>query len=394
MTSTDQLLAHCLEHMTETDAANLVPRFQKALMRYRMAPPVLYSIAGMCRQYGYEALWRYYEDLALSLEHVSHEDRYFRGQAMVQHGDWVGWADREARLFSPYEAAIWQPHFRLMQWTTRAWDGKEFIGDKTLYAIADGGFGDCLQMLRYIPTLQARAASVIIGVRDDLASLVHYNFGGRVTVTDIDAPPAESYQRYVWMMSLPALVGSIPPFEKLRVPKPRVINESDPTVRRIGLCWAGHSLYPGDRPDEAHSITLDDLAQLFVLENIEWHSLQVGRWASDADRYPLIVQPERRLESFVDSANLIAGLDCVVTIDTSVAHLAGNLGVPTFLLLGWVPPWRWGSCGDTTPWYPSMRLVRQRVPGDWTDVVGRLLKQLIDSHAESQGKSVVGNTSA
>jgi hypothetical protein len=372
----DRLLDECIRRLSPSDAAMLMPRFRSALERYALAPPLLYSIATLCLQYGYTELWEYYDRLAFTLPHVAHEDFYFRAQAKIRRGDWSGWADREARLISPHEATIWQPHFREMQWTTRAWDGKESIQGKVLLVVADGGFGDCLQMLRYVPHLAALAGSLLIAVRPEMRSLVQSNFGHLVTVTSIDEPPSIPFQRYVWLMSLPALIGFIPRFKPLCPPSPLCLDGLPADGLRVGLCWAGTSHHPNDRDDNLRSLTLDDLTPFFGLEYVRWYSLQVGRWASNAADHPNIVQPPMPISTFAESANLVAALDCVVTIDTSVAHLAGSLGVPTLVLLTWLPEFRWGLASETTAWYPSLRLLRQSSPGDWPGVVSRVLARL------------------
>lgn len=262
-----------------------------------------------------------------------------------------------------------------MQWTTRAWDGVEPIQDKTLLAIANGGFGDCLQMIRYMPRLAAIAGSLIIAVRPQILSLVEHNFGRIATVVSTERLPLIPFQRYVWMMSLPALIGSIPAFDALRTPSATPAAPREGRLR-VGLNWAGTSHHPNDRDDNLRSITLDDLSPLLELEWVTWYSVQVGRWASDADHNARIVQPSTPIRSFEDSANLVAALDCVVTIDTAVAHLAGSLNVPTLVLLTWLPEFRWGLVSERTPWYPSLLLIRQTSPGDWPGVFDRTFQHL------------------
>jgi hypothetical protein len=370
-----ELLDECLSGMAPADAAILVPRFRNAMQRYRFAPPLLYSIAMLCLQYGYSSLCQYYEDLATSLPHRTHEDLYFRGQAKLRHSDWSGWNDREARLASPHEADIWLPHLRDLQWTTRSWDGSDDLRDKSMLVIADGGFGDCLQMLCYLDRLAHTAASLSVMVRPELELFVHYNFGSAASVTTL-GEPCPRVDRYAWMMSLPALLGTIPPFRPLRAPDPVRLPRPDGRRRQIGICWAGHSHFPGNLADGAHSITIGDLAPLFEVNATEWHSLQVGQWASQADQHPQLIRPAVPPSSFAETANLISSLDYVVTVDTAVAHLSGRLSRPTFLLLGWVPPWRWGSNIATTPWYPTMRIIRQPAPRDWAGVTNQLIDAL------------------
>jgi hypothetical protein len=118
------------------------------------------------------------------------------------------------------------------------------------------------------------------------------------------------------------------------------------------------------------------IAPLLARTDIEWHTLQVGERAVEADRYPSLVRPWPPLITFGDTADLIAELDMVVAVDTAVGHLAGCLGAPTYLMLPFCSEYRWGL-EDRTPWYPSMQLVRQPAAGDWAGAVVRL-QQLLD----------------
>jgi hypothetical protein len=117
------------------------------------------------------------------------------------------------------------------------------------------------------------------------------------------------------------------------------------------------------------------LAPLFRLDDTTWYSLQVGDREADATDCRSIYRPDPPLNTFADTAAVIAQLDYVVTVDTAVAHLAGSLGVPTYLLLPTAATWRWGLANDTA-WYPTMRLIRQQKPGDWTGAIHELLERL------------------
>jgi hypothetical protein len=126
------------------------------------------------------------------------------------------------------------------------------------------------------------------------------------------------------------------------------------------------------------------IATLLDRADIEWHSLQAGPRAIDADGYPTIVRPWPPLITFADTADLISELDFVVTVDTAVGHLAGSLGVPTFVLLSRWPDGRWGL-GDRTPWYPTMYLIRQHEAGDWEGVIADVHEALDQFAAENPG---------
>jgi hypothetical protein len=142
-------------------------------------------------------------------------------------------------------------------------------------------------------------------------------------------------------------------------------------AKHIGIAWAGA---PHHRNDRRRSLPLAALAPLFTLPGTRWHSLQKGPAASQLAqvREARDVVPLAPDADFAHTAALVDLLDVVVTVDTSIAHLAGALGKPSCVLLPFAPDWRWGIAGDRTPWYPAARLFRQPSIGDWVSVVASL----------------------
>jgi hypothetical protein len=325
----------------------------------------------VCLQFGYFDLWTHYTRMAFGLPHVSPQDVLYRAEAKIRLDDWSGWVDREARCFNPREATHWEPYARQVQWTTKMWNGEEDITGMTILVMTDGGFGDLFQMLRYIPALARVAGAVILTVPLECVTFVRSVVGQVATIITPDDLNAMSVERYTWLMSLAATFGPLARFEPFRAPCPALRVRSTESLR-IGVCWAGISNSPSNNEDPHRSLSLDDLAPVLTRQDVCCHSLQVGSWASEAVRYPSLRQPAVPLTTFADTANMIAGLDCVITIDTSVAHLAGILGASTFLLLHLAGDFRWGT-DDFTPWYPSMRIIRQRARSDWAGVVARLM---------------------
>jgi hypothetical protein len=366
------LLDACRERVSAVHAVELLPRFDKAIARYPLRPPLLYSMGVVCLQFGYVDLWKHYTAMAFSMPHASHQDVLLRGEAKIRLDDWSGWVDREARLYNPREMTLWAPYARDIQWTRKAWFGDEVIADKVILVITDGGFGDCIQMLRFIPVLASLAGKVIVAVYPQCVALARAVVGHVATVTTPEDLPGERFDRYTWLMSLAAMFGSLPPFDAFRAPTPMRREAIGARLPRIGMCWAGHSNQPSSYTDRDRSISLDDLAPLLSRDDLDFYSLQVGRWASDAARYPHVMSPAVSLTTFAETANVMSGLDAVVTVDTSVAHLAGNVGVPTVLLLHCAGDFRWGMY-DTTAWYPTMRILRQPARSDWSSVVKRLI---------------------
>jgi hypothetical protein len=144
---------------------------------------------------------------------------------------------------------------------------------------------------------------------------------------------------------------------------------------KVGIVWAGAPIH---RRDRERSIPIDFLAPLLALENIHWVSLQKGDRAQEALRMTSLrmTHLSSHLHDFADTAAAIANLDLVISIDTSVCHLAGALGKPTWTLLPFSPDWRWLLGRDDSPWYPSMTLYRQPTPGDWPAVLFKVAADL------------------
>jgi hypothetical protein len=346
----------------------------EAVAREPFDAAVMHTLALRCLECGYTDLWRQCIEVAFGLPHVTPFDVYLRGQAKIRAGDWSGWQDREARLSNPGELDFQPSAVQQMRWVKAAWDGEEDLTSQTLLVLADGGLGDCIQMLRYIPIVAQRAAEVILAVRPRCVPFAQHNLGNLAAVVIRDVPYRFDFQRYTWLMSLPALVGYIPSFVPFSAPRPRDHSTRDGRLH-IAICWAGNSNYPRNRDDRFRSISLGDLAPILARDDVRWHSVQIGQWASEANAHPSIVPPTVPLHNLAQTANMLTSMDAVVTVDTSIGHLAGSLGVPTLLILSRLADFRWGT-GDSTPWYPSVHLIRQQVPGDWSAVIGTLTERL------------------
>jgi hypothetical protein len=342
-------------------------------VRHDLTDPLpLYSLARFCRRNGFLNLWHRAVRIALSLPHRSQEQLWSRGDVRLTLGDWSGWSDREVRLFNPASSYFHSPYACGFVWTKRAWDASEDLSDKTLFIIADGGCGDCLQMLRFLPDLVQRARHVIIAVRGELESFVRHNFQSSVTVVPRDRDHGLPFQRYAWAMSLPALQGRLPTFMPMMAPVPKRAPRTGSAPLRIGLCWAGNPCNP---TDHRRSMPISALRPLLSRHDVKWHSLQVGERADDIAPYAHLIEPSSDLHTIADTANVISTLDGVISVDTSVAHLAGSLGIPTLLMLSFVSEFRCGLRASTE-WYPTVRLVRQTTPGDWRSVTLKLMAEL------------------
>ncbi len=259
------------------------------------------------------------------------------------------------------------------------WLGAEPIAGKTLLIHAEQGYGDTVQMLRYAPMLAARGARVIAAVDPPLLELAAHTPGvaravvkGEAVAFDLQTP----------MMSLPLALGTTAQTIPAAVPYLTVppaaeaswANRLGPrTRRRIGLAWSGSPIHKNDRN---RSMGLETLLRLRVLD-ADLFSLQNGYRPGDraviaADHR--ILDNSEHLCSFTDTAGLVQQMDLVISVDTSVAHLAGALARPVFVMLPFSPDHRWHLHRSDSPWYPTARLFRQPAPGDWGAVVEAVLE--------------------
>jgi tetratricopeptide (TPR) repeat protein len=258
------------------------------------------------------------------------------------------------------------------------WLGQAPLAGKQLLLYAEQGLGDTLQYCRYVPVLQAMGANVSMAVQAPLVSLLAAQWPGVEVAAAFE--DLSGFDCATPLMSLPLALGTtvetIPPAPYLQVP------EADTTIPqtgrpRVGLVWSGST---GHKNDKARSMALPVLAPLFELP-IDWVCLQPDLREADQvwlNAHPEVVLAQPVLTDFAVTARVIAGLDWVVTVDTAVAHLAGALGKPVWLLLPTGADYRWLLARADTPWYPSMRLFRQTQRGDWPGVVAQVSEAIQD----------------
>ena len=268
------------------------------------------------------------------------------------------------------------------------WHGEPLDG-LTIIVTTEQAFGDAIQFSRYVPLLAVLGARVVIfNHLKPLQQLLKSLPGVFSVVSNPGHLPSAEYQ--IPMLSLPHLIrttiNSIPAKIPYLYPSPdkvRAWEEKVLTVKgmRIGLAWAGRRV-----PDPRRSATLRDFARLGEIQGISLISLQIGPGAEEAQFPPeemTILDITREIEDFEDTAALIEQLDLVISVDTSVAHLAGAMGKRVWLLLPFSPDWRWLLDRTDSPWYPTMQIFRQKAPGEWGDVI-RSVAELLLRHAKLQ----------
>jgi len=309
-------------------------------------------------------------DRALELAPTLTEARFNRALALLAAGRFPeGFRDYEARLSVPaFADPAWSP-------TVPRWDGSEPRG-RTILLVAEQGLGDAIQFVRLATVLAARGARVIVQAPRALAALLRTVEG----VASVVAPgdPLPPHDAWLPLLSLAGTLGidatSIPahvPYLTADASRRREIAatlSAQGSAFRAGLAWAGN---PRNTNDRRRSAPLAALAPLLSMPGVAWIALAKDDGEDQVRAVPeasrLVVLDARR--EFDGTAALVAELDLVVTVDTSIAHLAGALARPTFVLLPFHADWRWRTGRADSDWYPTVRLFRQPAPGDWASVV-------------------------
>jgi cytochrome c-type biogenesis protein CcmH/NrfG len=259
----------------------------------------------------------------------------------------------------------------------RVWDGSQIDGKKILL-YSEQGFGDAIQFIRYVPMVRDLGARVVLECPDALLPLFR-GFPGIDQILAVGTPlPICVFQ--CALASLPGMfkttLHSIPaPIPYLTADanaaeswRKRIEPSAD--VLQVGLAWAGRT---ENRNDRNRSIRLEAFSPLASVNGVRFHSLQTTRTTNA----PLTLSDwSNSLKDFGETAGMIANLDLVISVDTAVAHLAGAMGKPVWLLLPFLPDWRWMLDRTDSPWYPTMRLFRQKATGDWDDVIRRVTEEL------------------
>jgi tetratricopeptide (TPR) repeat protein len=324
--------------------------------------------------------------------------KYNLALTQLRLGIWErGWSGYEAR---------WQfreVHRRPRLFRQPRWHGEELHGERVLLH-AEQGLGDTIQFCRYAALVAARGGVPMLQVQPaaerfmQSLAVVHAGLAetavlGAATTCDLECP----------LLSLPAVfrtsVDTVPWVGAYLGPLPGVDAElaAEKLARfpstgdgvRVGLAWAGNPRYKADR---ARSMRLTTLLPLLRAIDATWISLQKGEAAEQLAALPpdvCVWDGSSQDEDLAETAALVAGLDLVITTDTSIAHLAGAMDKQVWILLPHLADWRWMQEMETTPWYPSARLFRQRRPGDWSGVVERVTDELqaLARHCGRGGKS-------
>ena len=303
--------------------------------------------------------------------------------ALLLKGDYAeGWCEYEWRWKCEDQSA--------RRFTQPLWDGGDLTG-RTILLHAEQGFGDTLHFIRYAALVKDRGGRVIVECQQELIGLLKQLTS--VTQWITRGQPLPPFDVHRPLLSLPFVFGTtlenIPqqtpplqaPANRVEQWRHRVADKS--VVLKVGLAWAGN---PHHKNDRNRSILLSQLMPLLEIPHIQFFSLQKGASTDGTNLLNLTTE----LHDFNESAALISNLDLIISVDTSVVHLAAAMGKPTWVMLPFAPDWRWLQQRDDSPWYPSIRLFRQTRIGDWPGVIDQVAAELArrcGSSAEDKTKT-------
>jgi hypothetical protein len=317
---------------------------------------------------------------ALALD-AQYAPAHFRiAAASLLKGDFaLGWEEYEWRFGAPDARRNFFPANRPQ------WDGRA-LGRRTLLLIADQGFGDIIQFSRFIPWAATRTSNIVVGCGTEVEPILLQQGGVRRLWLAGDKPT--DFAAWTSLSGLPRLAGTRLTTIPAKIPYVRAIpakvaawaEQLDTRLphgyRRVGIVWAGR---PTHGNDHNRSTTLASLAPLGELPDVALVSVQKGparvQIADYRGRAPLLDLGDE-IGDFADTAAILENLDVLITIDTSVAHLAGAMGKRVWIMLAFAPDWRWLLDRRDSPWYPTARLFRQPAPSRWDLVTGAIANEL------------------
>ncbi len=369
-------------HNNAGNALQALGRHEESLAFYdrAIAANPGYVLAHNNRGNALKAIARYGEAIAsyrraLEIDPQDADAHHLIGLTQLCLGEYAqGWQGLEWRWKTPGAPG---PLRKLSQ---PLWHGSEDLRGKSILLQAEQGLGDTIQFARYAPLVAERGATVLLDLYAPLVPLMQ----GIPGVSRVLAPsdPVPPIHLQCPLLSLPLAFGTTlanipPPISYVS------LNTSEASGRRakiegggvklVGLCWRGN---PGYVDDAQRGIRFAELAPLWSVPGVRFVSLQrelIGDEQTQASALRQFVHPG---EDFPSTAKMIAALDLVITVDTGWLHWAGSIGTPAWALLNFAPHWVWLTEREDSPWYPSMRLLRQAAPGEWGGVIGRAARML------------------
>ncbi|MGE3333860.1 MAG: tetratricopeptide repeat protein [Rhodospirillaceae bacterium] len=344
--------------------------FHASAMIDPKAPRAFINLAMIYRTWGYVKEAVACLERAVTLAPESAEAHWNLANALLVSGDLE-------KGFAAYESRFHRPGREERKLKIPRWRG-EVLGKQTLLLTLEQGMGDAIHFVRFAAGAAARGARVVMECHPGLETLMATAPGVAKTVTA--GTPVPEADCYLPLMSLPHVLETRLETIPAPIPYLKVPPDAPPFVLsgelKVGLVWRGN---PKHEADEKRSVPLEVLAPLRAVPGVSWFSLQVGDVAAERDASPFaarMIDLAPQLRDFGATASAVSALDLVICVDTAVAHLAGALGKPVWTLIAEANDWRWLSARSDSPWYPTMRLFRQRRGRDWHTPVKLMAAEL------------------
>jgi len=324
-----------------------------------------------------------YSRRAVSLRPEMAGAHFAIAEAQLLRGEYAeGWEEYEWRFRMPGMPPLMPA---LLRQGRPQWGGGS-VGTGRLMLVGDQGFGDVIQFSRYIPWVLAKGQPTFLATSNEMAPLMRRMFPDLPIMTRW--ADCTNFAAFCPLSGLPRLHGTrpdtIPPVIPMPIDPARGdawLTKLDIAIpaglRRVGIVWAGRPTHKNDRNRSMAFTTL--VKALGTVPGLALVSLQKGKRSADLASYEgsaLIIDAAKDINDYEDTVAVIAALDLVVTVDTSVAHVAGALGRPASVLLPFTCDWRWLRKRADSPWYPSLRLFRQQAPARWDEPLAAVVSEL------------------
>ena len=350
--------------------------FLKALninSKYGKAHLANYNLGVYYREKGeIKKALEYYNE-AIKLDEGFSEAHWNRGLILLLLGRFErGWEDFEYRMKkkSPTDSRVFgKPK----------WDGSVLNGKKIL-VVSEQGFGDSIQFVRYLYLIKEKGGYIVLECKRELVKLFESLGVIDEFIEKSNAVPNVDADYYVHLMSLPYIfktnLENIPNKIPYLKAEPELVEKFKSKFNsdkfKVGIVWSGNK---SQDDDKNRSMRFKNFESLREIKEVDFFSLQKGKSVEQLDDVE-VVDIGEEINDFADTVAVIENLDLVISVDTATVHLAGAMGKPVWILLTKVPDWRWLLDREDSPWYPTMKLFRQKKSGDWDEVIGRVKREL------------------
>jgi tetratricopeptide (TPR) repeat protein len=376
--NTEELIAYGNQCREENNPEQALAYYAQAFVQDRQSASAFNNYGNVLREVGDPVGAIPFLERAISLAPTSSVAHFNLAVSLLLSGNYQrGWSQYESRWnFEHLDGT-------LPKYTQPRWVGQD-LKDKTILVCQEQGLGDTIQFSRFLFSLHASGAKIILQANNNLAPL----FANSSVISNIVDPSVtpENFDYWVPIMSLPTVLGitleNLPPQIQYLSARTDLTKNWQTQLGlknklRVGFCWSGR---PDSWINRHKGMPFETMCELIKRNpNYEWINLQIECTADEsAILHELGVKMyPGAIRSFADTAALIHHLDVVLSVDTAIAHLAGALGRPTWVMLNnYAVDWRWLLDRDSSPWYPSARLFRQPKMGDWASVVDKIHQYL------------------